>query len=394
MLAAVTISNFLSFRHPDEIRLNHGVNIMVGINGAGKSNFLKAIELLYKTIAENNLHGTVAALGGYENMRNHAITATEPIFFRFEFDCNAVNAVNDTPNPFASNPFYELSIYKVGETAFYIGEKVYVNNPDGRQFVYADVRNGYGYVSARNSEQQQIVREQLNMDGTVSIFKEKIDKQFYLYLHKIKVAVGTFSIYKYFDLSADSKIRKLAPYSVDKMLNPDGGNLVHILNEMSANDIAQFDNFRTEFNQISSTANDILFQNVAGNSLLLVRENGLNRAVPIQFLSEGTIKFMLLLAILLNANSGYLIGIDEPESNLHPDMIATIADKIKLMSESRQLFISTHSPLLLNLFEGDDLLIFEKDAENGTTVRLGNVDEGTTLLGNRWLSGQIGAVRW
>jgi predicted ATPase len=367
---------------------------MVGINGSGKSNFLKAIDLLHKTIEENNLHDMVASLGGYENMRNHAVLENAPISFLFEFDCDAVNAVNDTPSPFTSNPFYELNIHKLGETAFYISEKVYVNNPDGQQFVYADVRNGYGSVSARDSEQRRIVREQLNMDGTVSIFKEKIDKQFYLFLHKIKVAVGTFSIYKYFDLSADSKIRKLAPYSVDKRLNPDGGNLVHILNAMSANDIAQFDNFRTEFNQISSTASDILFQNVAGNSLLLVRENGLNRAVPIQFLSEGTIKFMLLLAILLNANSGYLIGIDEPESNLHPDMIATIADKIKLMSESRQLFISTHSPLLLNLFDGDDLLIFEKDADNGTTVRLGTTDEGATLLGNRWLSGQIGAVRW
>jgi predicted ATPase len=394
MIASITVSNFLSFRHPQTFRLNRGINMMVGINGSGKSNFLKAIELLHKTIADNNLQGMVASLGGYENMRNHAIMANEPISFIFEFDYNAVNAVNNTPNPFVSNPFYELSIYKLGETAFYIGEKVYVNNPGGQQFVYAEVRNGFGYVSARDSEQQRIVREQLNMDGTVSIFKEKIDKQFYLFLHKIKVAVGTFSIYKYFDLSADSRIRKLAPYSIDKMLNPDGGNLVHILNEMSANDIAQFDNFRTEFNQISSTASDILFQNVAGNSLLLVRENGLNRAVPIQSLSEGTIKFMLLLAVLLNTNSGYLIGIDEPESNLHPDMIAVIADKMKLISEHRQLFISTHSPLLLNQFEGDDLLIFEKDAENGTSVRLGTVDEGTALLGNRWLSGQIGAVRW
>ncbi len=367
---------------------------MVGINGAGKSNFLKTIELLYKTVAENKLQEIVASLGGYESMRNYAIAGNEPISFLFEFDHNVVNAVNDTPNPFNSNPFYELIIYKLGETSFYIGEKVYVNNQNGQQFVYANVTNGYGFVSARDTEQQQIVREQLNMDGKISIFEDKTDRLYYLYLHKIKVAVSALSIYKYFDLSSDSKIRKVAPYSVDRMLQSDGTNLVHILNEMSANDISKFDEFRREFNQISSTTNDILFQNVAGNSLLLVRESGLNRAVPIQYLSEGTIKFMLLLAILLNSNSGYLIGIDEPESNLHPDMLSIIADKMKVMATNRQLFISTHSPLLLNLFEEDDLLIFEKDAINGTTVRQGTTEEATELLGNRWTSGQIGAVRW
>ncbi len=395
MIISITLGNFLSFKLPTTFFLNKGINLMVGINGSGKSNFLKAIEILRKTIAENEIGSIMASMGGYEGMRNYGTNGSEPISFKFELDSNTVNTANpNTPSVFHSNPFYELAIHKFGETGFTISEKVYVINPDGTTFYYADVDRGIGFVSARNPDTGKIVREPVRTEGTVSIFEEKIDRQYYLFLHKIKTAINTIAVYRYFDLSSDSKIRKLAPYTIEKTLIPDGSNLVHILSELNANDIASFDAFKQSFNNISGTTTDIVFQNIAGNSLLLVRESGLNRTVPIQLLSEGTVKFMLLLAVLLNANSGYLIGIDEPENNLHPDMIAIVADNLKLSSVNRQLFISTHSPLLLNLFEGDDLLIFEKDAQIGTTIRRGTQEEAEELLGNRWLNGQIGAVRW
>lgn len=368
---------------------------MVGINGSGKSNFLKAIELLRKTIAENKIGAIMASMGGYEGMRNYGTKDGEPILFKFELDGDMINRANpNTPNALHSNPFYELAIHRFGETGFTISEKVYVINADGTTFYYADVDKGIGYVSARNPENGNISKERVRTEGNVSIFEEKIDRQYYPFLHKIKNAINAIAVYRYFDLSADSKIRKLAPYTIEKSLIPDGSNLVHILSEMNANDSASFDAYREALRNINGTTKDIVFQNIAGNSLLLLRERGLNRAVPIQFLSEGTIKFMLLLAICVNSNSGYLIGIDEPENNLHPDMLAVVVDKLKLSAINRQLFISTHAPLLLNLFEGDDLLIFEKDADAGTMIRRDTREVAEGLLGNRWLSGQMGAVRW
>jgi predicted ATPase len=70
---------------------------------------------------------------------------------------------------------------------------------------------------------------------------------------------------------------------------------------------------------------------------------------------------LLLLSILFNPERGYLVCIDEPpETSLHPDMINTIAKAMKQASSSTQLIIATHSPLLLNSFDIDDILIFEK----------------------------------
>ncbi len=50
MISKITLENFFSFRESTTIELNSGVNILLGINGSGKSNFLKAIQLLYESI--------------------------------------------------------------------------------------------------------------------------------------------------------------------------------------------------------------------------------------------------------------------------------------------------------------------------------------------------------
>jgi AAA15 family ATPase/GTPase len=55
MISNITLENFFSFKHPTLIELNPDINILVGINGSGKSNFLKAIHLLYESIVGNGL---------------------------------------------------------------------------------------------------------------------------------------------------------------------------------------------------------------------------------------------------------------------------------------------------------------------------------------------------
>ena len=80
-------------------------------------------------------------------------------------------------------------------------------------------------------------------------------------------------------------------------------------------------------------------------------------------------------------------------------MIHSIAEMIKMVSQNRQLIVATHSPLLLNDFELEDILIFEKNEENSTIVKRYSEEEfpqyeGTLLPGQLWLNGEIGGKRW
>uniref|UniRef100_A0AAU6WU69 AAA family ATPase n=1 Tax=Chryseobacterium endophyticum TaxID=1854762 RepID=A0AAU6WU69_9FLAO len=112
-------------------------------------------------------------------------------------------------------------------------------------------------------------------------------------------------------------------------------------------------------------------------------------------LSDGTLRFLLQMAIYHNPNKGSLISLDEPEIGLHPDMISTICDSIIETSENTQYFIATHSPLILNGFRQEHILIFDKDENNHTVVKYLNKEKYEGIpLGQLWMSGNIGGVRW
>lgn len=80
-------------------------------------------------------------------------------------------------------------------------------------------------------------------------------------------------------------------------------------------------------------------------------------------------------------------------------MIRSVAEMIKYAARQTQIIVATHSPHLLNQFELEDVLVFEKNEENSTVVRTVSEDdfpdwEGDYLPGQMWLLGQIGGKRW
>ena len=116
-------------------------------------------------------------------------------------------------------------------------------------------------------------------------------------------------------------------------------------------------------------------------------------------ISDGTLKYMLLLAIFHNPDRGALVYIDEPESCLHPDMIRSVAKMMKSAAKTSQIIVATHSALLLNAFELDDILVFEKNDRNESQIKRyseGDFEdyEGEILPGQLWLNGEIGGKRW
>jgi predicted ATPase len=180
-------------------------------------------------------------------------------------------------------------------------------------------------------------------------------------------------------------------------LLPDGKNLMTILNNTKNNHPFNYDQIEDAIRKINPYFQDINFAFLGSKLYLVLREKYLSRSVSIEHISDGTLHYLLLLSVLFNLERGYLVCIDEPETSLHPDMINTIADAIKQASNSTQLIIATHSPLLLNSFDIDDILIFEKNNHNETVVKSSQkFDEWTEdyLAGQAWLQGLIGGKRW
>jgi len=106
MISKITLENFFSFRHPTTIELNPGINILLGINGSGKSNFLKAIQLLHESIIGNGFEKIfLKDWSGFNAVVNFNNAGNDYIKLSFEFDKDAIGKVmNKGGYQFPTNP--------------------------------------------------------------------------------------------------------------------------------------------------------------------------------------------------------------------------------------------------------------------------------------------------
>jgi predicted ATPase len=137
-----------------------------------------------------------------------------------------------------------------------------------------------------------------------------------------------------------------------------------------------------------------------GGALQLYLMEG-SRQVPAHRLSDGTLRYPCLLAILLDPDPPPLIVIEEPELGLHPDMLPTLRDLMLEARERTQLVVTTHSSQLVDAMteHADSVLVCEKDV--GGTSRLRRLSQAEIEplrehggLGAQWMSGHLGGTRW
>lgn len=405
MINKITVQSFFSFGKHQTIELNDDTNILVGINGSGKSNFIKIIQFLYEGIAGkeglrnliNKKWGGFSSMiycGGDEDAREVIIT--------YHFDRNKVkNVFEGNGFLFPKDPIYEVRISKVGLFNYDVSEKMY--NESRRQgqppFIYLDVSNGKGIISRKDDTKIGI--KQAIFDENELVLKQISEPENFYPLFTLKKAIEEIVVYSYFDTTLDSKIRQLSPYYSELKLLPSGENLTHLLSYLNGNYTKSYDQILLLLKKVNPHFKELVFnQPTSSKTLLALKEQHLNKAITVDQISDGTLRFLILLSILYNPNRGMLICLDEPETGLHPDMIQTIGEGIKAASkDGTQMIIATHSPLLLNGFELEDLKIFEKDKDNQTIISRKTEDdfkewEGEFLVGQMWLRGELGGVRW
>ena len=140
-----------------------------------------------------------------------------------------------------------------------------------------------------------------------------------------------------------------------------------------------------------------------GNLLLSLKESG-GRLITTARLSDGTLRYMTLLSILLHPDPPPLVAIDEPELGLHPDLIPEIAELLVEASGRMQLVVTTHSRMLVDALTEHPSSVVVCTKENGES-QFERLDEAhlkqwlesygaSATLGDLWSSGDIGGNRW
>jgi predicted ATPase len=139
--------------------------------------------------------------------------------------------------------------------------------------------------------------------------------------------------------------------------------------------------------------------NTSGGTVQVFLHEG-DFAIPATRLSDGTLRYLCLLAILCDPEPPPLICIEEPELGLHPDILPSLADLLKAASERTQIIVTTHSDILVDAMTEtpECVVVCEKHEGKTEMSRLSEAELAVWLkkyrLGELWIDGQLGGKRW
>jgi predicted ATPase len=401
MFNSIRLKNFFSFQDTTII-LEPGANILVGINGSGKSNLMKAIRLLREGISgsEDILQRLILdEWGGFDNI---SFSGKEVNFIQLSFEIDHKIA-SQHGFSFTHTIRYDINIHKLPATGnYYLKERLYQVKDNQPDFVFLDFNNGNGVIQERVEDDKKSKNKLIRYDdynGRELVLGKVFDSERYSAANAIRKMLADITVYDYFDTTPSSRIRKPILPTSNARLSPNGSNLAQVLNTIKIQDKKTDRTIRDLLNQVNSNFVDYNFNFIGGNIELMLEEGGLNRAIHVSHISDGTLRFMCLLSVLLNPRRGQLICLDEPEVGLHPDMILTIAEAIKEAGSQSQSLIATHSEQLLNRFDLQEIRIVEKNDQNSTeVVTYTDADFAdwydTFLPGQMWRAGDLGGNRY
>ena len=133
-----------------------------------------------------------------------------------------------------------------------------------------------------------------------------------------------------------------------------------------------------------------------GRLLLQVKDAPFEKPVMAKFASDGTLKMLAYLTLLHDPDPPQLIGIEEPESQLHPRLLPELAEECRTAASASQLMVTTHSPFFVNALRAEEVWVLYRD-ERGFTQAQRAADmlgikefmEQGALLGHLWMEGQF-----
>jgi len=328
---SLNISGFTSFSaatwQPEHL------NVLIGPNGSGKSNLLRALDLI-RASAVGALRDSVLGMGGYRRlvwsgvdqvMGFHILTGGPP--YLYAFDLTPAPQSGSSRISFESLAFPESSLP---------GTHLFVRDGDNLQVLEGD--KTVAPYPAKDLSQTETA-----LSMVTALWRHPTPYQLQQYLKSWAI---------YHDLRVDERaeIRRPAVIREEKRVAPHGQDLIPVLKTLYEGDFKDaIDNgmsaaFPDNYQELSfrETEQDRV-------QLYIRRKHG-HREDSAADLSDGTLRFLLLLTILATPDPPPLIAIDEPESGLHPSMLPIIAEVAAEAATRTQVILSTHSPEMLDAF--------------------------------------------
>ena len=347
-LKRIEVSGFKSIgtnENAQKIDLDN-INIIIGANGAGKSNFVSFFKMLNYMMTKS-FQDYVAKNGFAENILHFGSKETPVISAELFFE-------NDN---FTNGYFFTL--VKSLDTLIFSEEKLICNKEE--------------YGLAGGQKESYFVSD---------FFKHRNERALKKILTKCKV-------YQFHDTSDSSHIRSASRIEQGGWLLSDGGNVAPFLYMLRNSEAFSkyYDRIVKYIQYVIPQFSDFVLRPSVRNLEYINlewRQNGEPEyTLGVNHLSDGSIRFIALATLLLQPPElmPNVILIDEPELGLHPQAIDILASMIKMAAQNSQIIVATQSARLLDSFSLDKIIVVENDkVSNSSHFKHLNEDEFSDWL--------------
>ncbi|MCL2153715.1 MAG: AAA family ATPase [Oscillospiraceae bacterium] len=393
MIQSIKLANFLSFGKESETVELRPLNIIIGTNGSGKSNFLEAFDLLKN--APSSIVKPIREGGGISDWLNKGVS-------------NGSDAVIDTivsnslPYKKYDELRYRISFNAIGQGFEITDEQLVSKEPapgKTKPYIYYEFSNGRPMININDGESPRTLQRE-DIDMTQSILAQKRDAIHYPELTFVAQEFSKIRMYREWSFGRYTPMR--LPQKADlpnQYLEPDCSNLGLVLNQIKS-DLPSKKRLLKELQYFYSDVEDYESIISGGSVQIFFQEHGLKTPVPATRLSDGTLRYLCLLAILCHPSPPPLICIEEPELGLHPDILPNLGNLLREASKQSQIILTTHSEVFVDSFTDDPeaVLVAEKTNSETQLFRLSKHQLKPWLdkyrLGELWTRGDIGGTRW
>lgn len=293
------------------------INILIGANGSGKSNFISFFEFL-NAIQDKRLKEYAALRGGADRLLHKGSQQTQEISFDTSFDNNTNG--------------YRVNL-KLGDEGFVFTEEVLTYQGN-------DGRNISNFGTEANVKSSDMSRAKF-----------------------INRYLNSYRKYHFHDTSKDSPFTKMSHVINDQYyLYEDGSNISAFLYNIQQNNPIIYTRIIQTIQSIAPYFSDFYFHpNEEGYIRLQWKSKYGSTIYGASDLSDGTIRFIALTVLFMQPNLPSSIIIDEPELGLHPFAISKLAGMIKsVASKGKQVIAATQSADLVNHFTSEDIITVDQ----------------------------------
>ncbi len=355
----ITVKGFKSFASIEKLPLQP-INVVIGPNGSGKSNFIGVFAFL-NAIREGRMQDYVTKAGGADKVLHFGSKTTRLIEIQISFQ----EGVNQ---------------YKI-ELAPAPGDQLY---PAGETVLFWDKRYPKPYD------------QELIPHGREAGITDPNAKKIASY---VRGHLQSWRLYHFHDTSPGSPMKKTASLNDNRFLRPDGSNLAAFLYFLREKHEEAYGLIRGTLQRVAPFFDDFQLEpaRLKPDSIILEwRHKNSDAYFDATMLSDGTLRFIALATLFLQPEKfrPSVILVDEPELGLHPYAITMLASLIKQASAKTQVIVGTQSPLLLDHFRPEDVLVANRVGGSTQLTRLESPKLATWLedysLGQLWEKNEIG----